>query len=262
MITTPLALTLVLTAMTAAGPGAVTPGPGTQGPITSGAADPAREAQAKSFREASSEELLARGRASLPGLGTYRVRLNKRERIGNELQAPQTVQLVVREEPLAIRMDFLAGPVGRRVVYDSRHRPEDLRVHEHGFLGIVGARWVSIHSSLVHGDTNHPITDAGLGALLRLQAADLQRAKPFGGFSRADLGWNERDRWCVRYEAPAKGTGLYARASLVCLDPVTALPMEMTIWDQRGLLEIYLYSNLEPNLPRGEEAFDLQKAGL
>jgi hypothetical protein len=88
------------------------------------------------------------------------------------------------------------------------------------------------------------------------------KAKPFGGFLRNDEGWNERGRWCIRYDAPPKATGLYAVASRACLDAATGLPMEMTIWDSHGLLESYLYSDLEPNLPDGAEQFDLKKAGL
>ena len=223
---------------------------------------PSRDDQAKVLHDASVEELLALGRAALPKMGIYRAKLTKQERIGSKLQSPQVLRIVVREEPLAIRMEFLEGPTGRKLIYDSTTRPDELRVHEHGFLGIVGATWVSIHSSLVRGDSNHLVSEAGLGALLRLQAADMVRAKPFGGFSRNDEGWNERGRWCVRYDAPPKATGLYATASRVCLDAATALPMEMTVWDAHGLLESYLYTELEPNLPNGNEQFDLKKAGL
>ncbi len=231
-------------------------------PQPSGPALPTREAEEQALREASTESILAMGRAALPKLGIYRAKLTKQERMGSKLQSPQVLRLVVREEPLAIRMEFLEGPTGRKLVYDSTTRPDELRVHEHGFLGIVGATWVSIHSSLVRGDSNHLVTEAGIGALLRLQAADMVRAQPFGGFSRNDEGWNERGRWCVRYDAPPKATGLYATASRVCLDPATALPLEMTVWDGHGLLESYLYTELEPNIQEGNAAFDLKQAGL
>jgi len=227
-----------------------------------GGPQPSREAQAQALRDASTESILAMGRAALPKLGIYRAKLTKQERMGSKLQSPQVLRIVVREEPLAVRMEFVEGPTGRKLIYDSTTRAGEMRVHEHGFLGIVGATWVSIHSSLVRGDSNHLITEAGIGALLRLQAADMVRAQPFGGFSRNDEGWNERGRWCVRYDAPLKATGLYATASRVCLDPATALPMEMTVWDGHGLLESYLYTELETNLPEGNAAFDLKKAGL
>ena len=230
--------------------------------LGAGAPQTSRDDQGKVFRDASVEEILAMGRAALPKIGIYRAKLTKQERIGTKLQARQVLRLTVREEPLAVRMEFLEGPTGRKLIYDSTTRSDELRVHEHGFLGIVGATWVSIHSSLVRGDSNHLVTEAGIGALLRLQAADMARGKPFGGFSRNDEGWNERGRWCVRYDAPPKAVGLYATASRVCLDPATTLPMEMTVWDAHGLLESYLYTELEPNLPNGNEQFDLKKAGL
>ena len=85
-----------------------------------------------------------------------------------------------------------------------------LRVREPGVLGWVGWIKVSTKNKLVYKSTNHPATDVGLAALLRIQSEDLAAAKPFGGYLRSDDGWNERGRWCIRYEAPLKADHLYA----------------------------------------------------
>jgi hypothetical protein len=221
-----------------------------------------RAAQEQALRAASVDELIARGRASLPGLGVYRVRLEAQERVGKKLQPSQTMQLWVREKPFAVRVQYLEGhAAGRKAIYDTAQRTDDLRVRESGFLGIAGAMWIGIDNSLVFRDTNHAITDVGFGALLRLQAQDMDKSKPFGGYARTDEGWNERGRWCIRYDAPPKAVGLYAQRSHICLDPVSYLPVEMTNWDAKGLLETYVFSNLEPRADGGE-AFALKSAGL
>jgi hypothetical protein len=221
-----------------------------------------RAEQEQALRAASVDELIARGRASLPGLGVYRVQLDAQERVGKKLQPPQTMQLWIREKPFAVRVQYVKGhAVGRKALYNTELRTDDLRVRESGFLGIAGAMWIGINNSLVFRDTNHAITDVGFGALLRLQAQDMDRSKPFGGYVRTDEGWNERGRWCIRYDAPPKAVGLYAQRSHICLDPATYLPVEMTNWDARGLLETYVFTGLEPQADRGE-VFALKSAGL
>ncbi len=219
-------------------------------------------AMATALRAASVDELSGGGGASLPGLGVSRVLLDAQERVGQRLQPPQTMQLWVREKPFAVRVQYLKGhAAGRKAIYDTALRSDDLRVRESGFLGIAGAMWIGIHNALVFRDTNHAITDVGFGALLRLQARDMDKSKSFGGYVRIDEGWNERGRWCIRYEAPSKAVGLYAQRSHICLDPATYLPVEMTNWDARGLLESYVFTSLEPRADGGE-AFALKSAGL
>jgi hypothetical protein len=227
------------------------------------AAPAANDAAADALRKASVDEILARARTSLPQLGAYRVKLRTQERIGGKMRPAQLIQLWVREQPLALRLLFIEGAAkGRRALYDTTVRSDDLRVHESGFLGIAGAIWIGIHNRMVYGDTNHPITDVGLGAVLRLLVRDVERSKPFGGYVRTDLGWNERGRWCLQFDAPPKATGLYAKRSQICLDPETWLPMENTNWDEKGLLEAFVFTDLEPHAAEAGEPFSRKEAGL
>jgi len=222
-----------------------------------------RGAAAQALPNATRGVLPARAQGSLQQLGAYRIKLSQRERLKGTLKPEHQIQLWVRELPLALRLEFIEGPgKGRRVLYDTSVRSDDLRVHESGFLGIAGAIWIGIHNSLVYGDTNHCITDVGLGALLRLVRADQERARPFGGFSRTDLGWNERGRWCLQFDAPPKATGLYARRAQICLDPQSWLPLENTNWDDKGLLETFVFTDLEPHGAEAGKPFSREAAGL
>ena len=222
-----------------------------------------RDAIAETLRKTSFEDILARAESSLKQLGAYRVKLSQRERIKGKLKPEHKIQLWVREQPLALRLLFIEGPgKGRKVLYDTAVRSDDLRVRETGFLSIAGAIWIGIHNSLVFGDTNHCITDVGLGALLRLIKEDRERSRPFGGYTRTDLGWNERGRWCVQFDAPPKATGLYAKRSQLCIDPETFLPLENTNWDDKGLLETFVFSDLEPHGAEAGNPFDRKEAGL
>jgi hypothetical protein len=223
------------------------------------AQDPAAEA----LRKASVDEILARARASLPKLGSYKLKLKTAERIGGKMRDPQLVQLWVRQQPLALRLEFIEGKgKGRRVLYDTAVRSDDLRVRETGFRGIVGAIWIGIHNSLVFGDTNHPITDVGVGAMMHLIGENVVKAQAFGGFTRTDLGLNERGRYCLQFDAPPKATGLYARRTKLCLDPVSWLPMENSNWDEKGLMEAFVFTDVEPHGAEAGDPFTLKAAGL
>jgi hypothetical protein len=209
-----------------------------------------REGQEKLLRAASPEDFIVQGRLAVAELGIYRVLLVKQERIAGKLQEVHVLRVTVREQPFAVRLESELGETrGRKIVFDSVRNPNVLRVREPGVLGWVGWITISTKNKQVFKSTNHPATDVGLGALLRIQEEDLETAKPLGGYARSDEGWNERGRWCIHYEAPAKAAHLYASKSKVCLDPVSWLPLETTVWDATGLLETYVYSELEPNAP-------------
>ena len=209
------------------------------------------------------EELIARGRKSVESLGIYRERMVKRERVGGKVLPSQTVELVVRTQPFAVRFDFLAGPgAGRRVLYNPLVRADAMRVRESGVLHLFGGIWISIDSSLAFGETNHKVTDSGFSAIIDQIQADFDKSKPAGGFSRQDLGWNERGRWCMAFTAPKDATGLRAQTCRICADPVTALPMELEISDRQGFLESYLHSDVRPHQADGAEALTLEGAKL
>ncbi|HUB08674.1 MAG TPA: DUF1571 domain-containing protein [Myxococcales bacterium] len=214
------------------------------------------------IEETPTETLLAQARESLRAMGPYRVLLTEQERVRGKLLEPQQIQLWIREEPLAVRLLYVGGPAkGRKGLYDSAVRPGDLRVREAGFLGIAGPIWIGIHNSLCLRDTNHPVTDVGFGALIRLEGDVFEKAKAFGGFTRTDEGMNQRGHHCLRFDAPKGAKGLYALRSRICIDPATALPVEMTNWDSQGLLETYEFDNLEPGGAKPAD-FTRDAAGL
>ncbi len=214
-----------------------------------------RAEQERLLRRASSEELLAGGRESVDALGTYEVLLSKRERIGGKLQDLQLRRLVVREHPFAVRVVAeQGGTLGRRVLFDSVRDPRHLLVREPGVLGWLGWIHIGLDDPRIFKSTNHPVTDIGFGAMLRQEARDLEQGKPFGGYLRTDEGWNERGHYCLRFDAPRRAGKLYASRSRVCVDPASWLPLEMTVWDEHGLLETYEFSQLLPDVRVGDLA--------
>ncbi len=200
-----------------------------------------REEIARALADTPADRLLRLGREGLSRLGIYRIRLVKEERVGGDLLGPQTIDVTVRETPFAVRGEVIAGPSqGRRFLYDARSRPDQIRAREAGLLGVV-AVWVGIDSSLTRRDTNHRITDLGLGGMLAHLERDDAAAKPFGGERRKDEGFGAAGAYCLTFEAPPGATGLYARRARLCIDPADGILRSIDVWDAKGLLERYRF---------------------
>ncbi|HSM51521.1 MAG TPA: DUF1571 domain-containing protein [Thermoanaerobaculia bacterium] len=217
----------------------------------------APEELARAMREASPEELVATSLAIVERLGTYRVRMVKRERIGGRLRPAQEIDLFVRETPFAVRLHYVAGPArGRVVVYDPSVREEELRVHDGGLLSLLGSIWIGTGSRWARLDSNRSIRDAGLGNLLRRFLHDLEIAAPLGGFRVEHRGFDREGRYCLLWVAPAGGAGLESARTLVCADLAAGIPGRVEAYDASGaLLESYLFSELESQ-PLPDAFFD------
>lgn len=226
------------------------------------AAKAARPELQRALVALSIEDLIALGKKSLAGLGVYGVRLVKQERVKGRLLDPQTLELVLRDRPLAVRATFVAGPAkGRRLVYNAELRKDELRVREGGFFGLL-AVWVNLDSGLTRGDTNHRATDLGFGALLDLISRDLELARPHGGFSRTDEGFDDRGLFCMRFDAPRGVIGLSGDRTRICIDVALGLPQRTEVYGGAELLERYVFEKVSPRLVVPPNYFTPEAAGL
>lgn len=207
-----------------------------------------RDELARAMRESSPEELVATSLALVERLGTYRVRMVKRERIGGSLRPAQEIDLFAREEPFAVRLHYVAGPArGRIVVYDPGAREDALRVRDGGLFSLLGAIWVGTGSRWARLDSNRSIREAGLGSLLRRFRRDLAHAAPLGGFRIEHRGFDAEERYCMLWEAPAGGAGFEGARTLVCADLAAGIPGRVEAYDAKGaLVEWYDFSDLAP----------------
>jgi hypothetical protein len=213
------------------------------------------------LRKASAQELINIGKETLGQMSIYRMRMTKRERVGGKVRNAQDVDVLVREHPLAVRAEWVGGDAkGRKLLFDEGLRKKEMRVHEAGLLGMVGAVWIDINGGLAHGDTNHKVTEMPLSSLLDQLQADFDRAAPVGGFAREDLGWDASAHWCILFTAPPK-VPTYAQTARICIDPVARLPAEVEIHDAKGFLEDFRYGNIRAAPDAGSE-LTLSAAGL
>jgi hypothetical protein len=191
--------------------------------------------------------LLEAGKAAASQMGTYESRVVKRERVSGKMMKPQTLHVTIRQEPRAVRLEILEGPAkGRKVVYDSTVKKNELRVREAGILGLTGAMWIDVNSKLTRSDTNHPIQDFAFTSIIEVLEDSFRKSKPLGGYTRKDEGFDTANRYCITFTAPPGGQHLYATRARICMDPVLALPVIMEIDDAQGPLERFEFSNVKP----------------
>ena len=215
------------------------------------------------FRATPVADLLSLAQGAAEALGTYTVRFTTQERVKGELLDPHTVQLTARTTPQAALLRYVEGPAkGRVVLYDETLRKRELRAREPGFKGLIGALWLSLDSSLVHGDTNHGVDEVGYGPLVGKLSRDFERSLPFGGHARTDEGFDAAGAFCMLYVAPAKATGLYADQTRLCVDAARGLPARVEVSRKGQLIERFEYQDLRPNLSGEEAQITLEAAGL
>lgn len=201
------------------------------------------------LRTTPADVLLALSAQAVVALGPYQYVMVKQERINGQLQGEQTIRTTIREEPQAIRLEYLKGPsAGRLLVYNSEVRKKEFRVREPGVLSIMGRLWVPVDSSVTRGDSNHSVPDAGLGSLVRRLQQDNARGGASIGVEHE--GWNAQGHHCTLYTLPNGGRGFDNAKTRICTDPVLGVPMKVEGFDAQGaLIERYAFSELKVITP-------------
>ena len=214
------------------------------------------------FRSLSVADLVAIGRKSLSSLGIYQARVTREERVGGRLHGPDSVEVIVRESPRAVRLDFVSGThKGRRALYNAALRPKEMLARESGVFGLVSL-WLSLDNRLARRYTNHNITEVGFGAMIDSMQADQAKAAEVGGYQRLDEGFDARGLYCMLFTAPPGANGLYARRLRYCVDGARGLPMRIEVFDDNGRREYVEYHDLRVRQALGDADFTPGAAGL
>jgi hypothetical protein len=220
------------------------------------------EERTELVKSLSIDELLALEKRAALASGTYHAQVMRSERVKGSLTPQETMSVWVQPEPLAIRLESIGGPPkGRKVVYNSTLRKDELRAKDSGFLGVFGGVWLNLDSSMTRSDSNHPLTDLGFIPVMNLVEKIVKQTRAKGEITRTYVR-TDATGVCERFDAPKGAKGLYATSSLLCFDPVLSLPMHFEISDDQGRLETYTYSNVEQHVSLAKAFFTPEAAGL
>lgn len=217
-----------------------------------------KEALEEVLKTTHPQVLLALSLQAVKSFGPYQYIMVKQERINGSLQDAQTIRTTIREEPNAIRLEYLKGPsAGRKIVFNSTVKKDEFRVREAGLISVLGRLWIPMKSDLTKGDSNHTVAEAGLGSLVRRLQADGARAGD--RIAVKHEGWTPGGHFCSLYTLPDGGKGFDNASTRVCFDPKAGVPMKVEGFDPKGdLIERYAFSDLKP-ITLDETTFDPEK---
>lgn len=187
------------------------------------------------------ESLVKAARMKVNSLNSYKVAMNRQERLGDNLPAAEDVILSVRREPKSVRLEWPTGPTkGREVIFTAA----DGQLHVHTPGALIPRVDISPDNPLVARNSRHPITEAGFDTIVANLEASLTgpveaRMKYEGketpeGFAKAchklTKGTPEGGKW------------------LVYLDNETKLPaLVQEVGPGGELQEKYIFKDVEAN---------------
>ena len=110
--------------------------------------------------------LVQAGRDRLAKVGTYQVAMNRQERVGESLQPAENVVLSIRRQPRAVRLEWPDGPhKGREVIY-AADAGGMMHINMADSKIPMPRMSLAPDSPMVMKNSRHPITEAGLDAIL------------------------------------------------------------------------------------------------
>jgi hypothetical protein len=185
----------------------------------------------------------------------YTARFIKHERINNQLRNPEEIQLKFRE-PGHIYMRWTRGSaLGREILFVKGRDQDRALIHEPGFLTSLLTIVIAPDSPKVLQDSRYPITDVGLGQLIKLLAANTRRAvsrgelaaselTPIGPSGSAPAGAGRR----IELITPRVSTDYFCHRAVVAIDSLTRLPVVVDLFNENdSLLGSYTYLDLVLN---------------
>jgi hypothetical protein len=192
----------------------------------------------------------------------------KQEQIGGRLQPENSMAMYVRCQPFSVYFVWQspASVAGQEVCYVAGRNGGNMRVRPRGLLGAVGFVNLDPNDPRARQTSRHPITEAGIGALINQLAAGWPRERQWGVTQVRVAEYKFDNRLCTRVETthPASRDGRFMHyRDVVYFDKETHLPIRFEAYDwlQRAgdggaVLEMYSYVSLRLNVGLRDEVFN------
>ena len=193
------------------------------------------------------QSLLARAEAAYSRVDNYVSILIRQERVGGKLAPRERIRLSFRKNPWSIHLVWLSKPkAGRQLIFVQGHYDNKIHGREPTFFGSIPLK-MDPHGDLARRNSRHPITEAGIGSLIKRFRRDVARLKRGGTIRYVGLethGSSSRPMHHVQsVSANQWRRDLY-------FDTQSSLPILLEVRDSKGeRLEFYRFGNLNMNVP-------------
>jgi hypothetical protein len=197
----------------------------------------------------------------------YTCTFQKRERVDGRLTHPHVMDMKARAHPSSVYFKFRTPNKGREAIYVAGKNGGKLLAHDVGIGRLLaGTLNLDPHGPMAMEDCRHPITEAGIGALIETVAghwaAELTRDESQVAFHpQARVG----PRACTMIETvhPAQQPHFLFHKVRLYIDHEHGLPIRFEAFDwprhpgaPPELVEEYTYLDLRINVGLGEHDFD------
>lgn len=197
----------------------------------------------------------------------YSCVLYKRERIKGVLQPYHVIRMKVREKPFSLYLKFEKPTPGREAIYIKGENDDHVLAHEVGLIKVLaGTLRLDPHGSTAMEGCRHPITEAGIGALIAT-VTDRWNKELHPDHSIITIWEQSRvgERSCLMIESkhPHRQSNFLFYNVKLYIDRDLGLPIRFEAYDwptpkypEGQLLEEYTYSEIRLNVGISPEEFD------
>jgi outer membrane lipoprotein-sorting protein len=204
------------------------------------------------------DDLLLRSNAAFEQIRDYRCTFHKRELIRGKLESERNITFKFRK-PASFYLGFKEGEnKGGEAIYVEGKFDNKLKFHKGGIMGLFSMT-LDTDGSLAMRHNRHPITESGIGHIIRLMEKDHRMAKNDPECSvqveKSTLS-NGRQVFLIKAVQPP-GKGYYGHKVIVAIDQGLLLPVKVTVFGWKDeLLEEYEYEGLKLNVGLTDRDFD------
>src|SRR5262245_50169388 len=148
--------------------------------------------------------MLAEARASFARVRDYTGTLVRQERIGNELQPEQFIDIRVRQQPFSVGLKWTSPRqlAGQEAIFVNGKNNNEIRPKGSRLLAIAGDVSLPPDDPRVMKKSRHAITETGIGNMLDVisRSFEIERRLPAGQVTVAFAEYAFQQRPCVRME--------------------------------------------------------------
>jgi hypothetical protein len=200
-------------------------------------------------------------------ISDYTCTFHKRERIDGKLISPHVMLMKARNRPTSIYMKFVRPNKGREAIYVAGRNKGHVLAHDVGlFKVLAGTMLLDPKSEMAMDECRHPITEAGIGALIDTVAKHWSyELTPEGAVVSIHPNMTIGPRTVTMIESthPTRRSDFLFHKVKLYLDHEHGLPIrfEAYDWPKRpggpiDLVEEYTYTDLKIDVGLTDRDFD------
>ena len=220
-----------------------------------------------SDRVLAARRAIAACQARFAAVDDYTCVFLKRERIDGTIAPQQMMNMKARTRPMSIYVKFQKPCKGREAIFVDGHHSNHIVAHDVGLSKVLaGTVRLDPKGEMAMGGSRHPITEAGIGALIDTVAFQWKRElSPEESRITFDPHQKIGTRPCTMIESmhPQRNPQFLFHKVRLYIDHEHGLPVRFEAYDwpetkggTSNLLEEYVYIDLTLNVGLTERDFD------